>query len=39
MPAARKQAEDRGLNPYEIPGTGKGGRVMKEDVVNYAAAP
>ncbi len=37
MPAARKQAEDRGLNPYEISGTGKGGRVTKEDVVNYAA--
>jgi 2-oxoglutarate dehydrogenase E2 component (dihydrolipoamide succinyltransferase) len=39
MPAARKQAEDRGLNPYEIPGSGKDGRVMKEDVVNFAAAP
>jgi 2-oxoglutarate dehydrogenase E2 component (dihydrolipoamide succinyltransferase) len=41
MPAARKQAEDRGLNPYDIPGSGKDGRVMKEDVVNYkpAAAP
>jgi 2-oxoglutarate dehydrogenase E2 component (dihydrolipoamide succinyltransferase) len=39
MPAARKQAEDRGLNPYDIPGTGKDGRVTKEDVVNYAASP
>lgn len=37
MPAARKQAEDRGLNPYEIPGSGKAGRVTKEDVVNYSA--
>ncbi|MBV8061324.1 MAG: 2-oxoglutarate dehydrogenase complex dihydrolipoyllysine-residue succinyltransferase [Alphaproteobacteria bacterium] len=37
MPAARKQAEDRGLNPYEIPGTGKGGRVTKEDVLGYTA--
>jgi 2-oxoglutarate dehydrogenase E2 component (dihydrolipoamide succinyltransferase) len=36
MPAALKQAGDRGLNPYEIPGTGKGGRVTKEDVVSYA---
>src|SRR3984885_14513971 len=23
MPAARKQAEDRGINPYDVPGTGK----------------
>jgi 2-oxoglutarate dehydrogenase E2 component (dihydrolipoamide succinyltransferase) len=35
MPAARKQAEDRGLNPYNIPGSGKDGRVMKDDVMNY----
>ncbi|MDE1900816.1 MAG: 2-oxoglutarate dehydrogenase complex dihydrolipoyllysine-residue succinyltransferase [Alphaproteobacteria bacterium] len=39
MPAARKQAEDRGLNPYDIPGSGKDGRVMKEDVVAFAAKP
>jgi 2-oxoglutarate dehydrogenase E2 component (dihydrolipoamide succinyltransferase) len=39
MPAARKQAEDRGMNPYEIPGTGKDGRVTKEDVINQATAP
>ncbi len=39
MPAARKQAEDRGLNPYEMSGTGKGGRVTKEDVLNQAAKP
>lgn len=38
MPAAMKQAGDRGLNPYEIPGTGKDGRVTKEDVVNYTPA-
>src|ERR1700679_3467152 len=25
MPAARKMAEDRGINPYDIPGTGKDG--------------
>ena len=35
MPAARKQAEDRGINPYQIPGSGKDGRVMKEDVTAY----
>ncbi len=43
MPAARKQAEDKGINPYEVSGTGKGGRVTKEDVANHspqaAAAP
>jgi 2-oxoglutarate dehydrogenase E2 component (dihydrolipoamide succinyltransferase) len=39
MPAARKQAEDRGMNPYEISGTGKGGRVTKEDVINQASTP
>jgi 2-oxoglutarate dehydrogenase E2 component (dihydrolipoamide succinyltransferase) len=39
MPAARKMAEDRGLNPYDVSGSGKNGRVTKEDVVNYAAAP
>jgi 2-oxoglutarate dehydrogenase E2 component (dihydrolipoamide succinyltransferase) len=35
MPAALKQAGDRGINPYEVPGTGKDGRVTKEDVVSY----
>ena len=39
MPAARKQAEDREINPAEIAGSGKGGRVMKEDVIAYAAQP
>jgi 2-oxoglutarate dehydrogenase E2 component (dihydrolipoamide succinyltransferase) len=39
MPAALKQAEDRGLNPADINGTGKGGRVTKEDVVAYVATP
>jgi 2-oxoglutarate dehydrogenase E2 component (dihydrolipoamide succinyltransferase) len=37
MPAAVKQAGDRGLNPYEIPGTGRDGRVTKEDVLNFRA--
>ncbi|MBI1272872.1 MAG: 2-oxoglutarate dehydrogenase complex dihydrolipoyllysine-residue succinyltransferase [Alphaproteobacteria bacterium] len=39
MPAARKMAEERGLNPYNIPGTGLGGRVTKEDVINQQAQP
>ncbi len=37
-PAARKLAEEAGLNPATIAGTGKGGRVTKEDVVAAAAA-
>ncbi|WP_010490059.1 2-oxoglutarate dehydrogenase complex dihydrolipoyllysine-residue succinyltransferase [Pseudomonas sp. S9] len=32
-PAARKLAEENGINPSSITGTGKGGRVTKEDVV------
>ncbi|SDS03326.1 2-oxoglutarate dehydrogenase E2 component [Halopseudomonas xinjiangensis] len=32
-PAARKIAEENGLSVSEISGTGKGGRVTKEDVV------
>src|SRR5262249_22662323 len=39
MPAARKMAEDRGINPYDIPGSGKGGRATKEDVMNYSPPP
>jgi len=39
MPAARKQAEDKGINPYDVPGTGKGGRVTKEDIASSAAQP
>ena len=37
-PAARKIAEESGLNPNSIAGTGKGGRVTKEDAVAAAAA-
>lgn len=32
-PAARKLAEENGIDPNRIAGTGKGGRVTKEDVV------
>ena len=41
-PAAKKLAEERGIDASQITGTGKGGRITKEDVVNYtppAAAP
>lgn len=37
-PAARKIAEESGLNPNSIAGTGKGGRVTKEDAVAATAA-
>ena len=32
-PAARKIAEENGIDPNSVAGTGKGGRVTKEDVV------
>ncbi len=32
-PAARKLAEENGIDPNSVKGTGKGGRVTKEDVV------
>jgi len=32
-PAARKLAEENAIDPNSVPGTGKGGRVTKEDVV------
>ncbi|WP_193074292.1 2-oxoglutarate dehydrogenase complex dihydrolipoyllysine-residue succinyltransferase [Pseudomonas sp. FME51] len=37
-PAARKLAEESGLNLAELKGTGKGGRVTKEDVLNAIEA-
>lgn len=38
-PAARKLAEENGINPNLVPSTGKDGRVTKEDVVNFLKAP
>jgi 2-oxoglutarate dehydrogenase E2 component (dihydrolipoamide succinyltransferase) len=45
-PAAKKLADERGIDLSQVTGTGKGGRITKEDVVNYtpvaadsAAAP
>jgi len=32
-PAARRLAEDGGVNPADIAGSGRGGRITKEDVV------
>jgi len=37
-PAARKLADERGIDVSQISGTGKGGRITKEDVVNFAPA-
>ncbi len=36
-PSARKLAEENNLAPGSIKGTGKGGRITKEDVVNHLA--
>ncbi|AZZ91357.1 2-oxoglutarate dehydrogenase complex dihydrolipoyllysine-residue succinyltransferase [Hahella sp. KA22] len=37
-PSARKMAEENNLNPSDIQGTGKGGRVTKEDVINHLSS-
>ncbi|MEI6527875.1 MAG: 2-oxoglutarate dehydrogenase complex dihydrolipoyllysine-residue succinyltransferase [Planctomycetota bacterium] len=37
MPAARRMAEDNELTAESIPGSGPGGRVLKEDVANAVA--
>lgn len=36
-PAARKLADDLGINLYDVSGTGANGRIHKEDVENYKA--
>ncbi|RRJ84953.1 2-oxoglutarate dehydrogenase complex dihydrolipoyllysine-residue succinyltransferase [Aestuariirhabdus litorea] len=38
-PAARKIADEKGLDASQITGTGKGGRVTKEDALKAASAP
>jgi len=37
-PAVRRLLAENGLDPNQIPGTGKGGRITKEDVQNYLEA-
>ncbi|MGB1403699.1 MAG: 2-oxoglutarate dehydrogenase complex dihydrolipoyllysine-residue succinyltransferase [Porticoccaceae bacterium] len=37
-PAAKKLADERGIDLSQVTGTGKGGRITKEDVVNYTPA-
>ena len=34
-PAAKKLAEERGLDLAQVTGSGKGGRITKEDIVNF----
>ena len=38
-PIARKLAEEFGIDPAIIQGTGPGGRITKEDVLRVAEAP
>lgn len=35
MPAARRLLEENGLQPSDVPATGPGGRLLKEDVVKF----
>ena len=35
MPAARRILAERGLKPEELPATGPGGRLLKEDALSY----
>jgi 2-oxoglutarate dehydrogenase E2 component (dihydrolipoamide succinyltransferase) len=37
-PAVRRLVAEHGLNVDQIPGTGKGGRITKEDVLNFMEA-
>jgi 2-oxoglutarate dehydrogenase E2 component (dihydrolipoamide succinyltransferase) len=37
MPAARRAAEEAGVDPSKVAGTGRGGRILKEDVLAAAA--
>ena len=39
MPAAAKLAAEKGVDVSQIQGSGRGGRVLKEDVQNAPAAP
>ena len=38
-PSAKKLMEEKGLEPGQVQGTGKGGRIMKEDVLKALTAP
>ena len=38
-PAVRKAVVEQGINPADVQGTGRGGRITKEDVANHSSAP
>jgi 2-oxoglutarate dehydrogenase E2 component (dihydrolipoamide succinyltransferase) len=38
-PAGRRVAVENQIDPANVSGTGRGGQVTKEDLVNYASAP
>ena len=38
-PSAKKLMAEKGLSPDQVTGTGKDGRIMKEDVLKAASAP
>jgi 2-oxoglutarate dehydrogenase E2 component (dihydrolipoamide succinyltransferase) len=38
-PAVRKMTAEAGINPAEVPGTGKDGRVTKGDVIDFKSKP
>ncbi len=38
-PSAKKMMAEKGLSPDQVQGTGKDGRIMKEDVMKASAAP
>ncbi len=38
-PSAKKAMAEKGLSPDQVEGTGRDGRIMKEDVARAAAAP
>ncbi|MBI4290059.1 MAG: 2-oxoglutarate dehydrogenase complex dihydrolipoyllysine-residue succinyltransferase [Betaproteobacteria bacterium] len=35
LPAARKMIAETGINPQSIPGTGRGGRITKGDIIQH----
>jgi len=39
MPAAKKMATEKGVAPESLTGTGRGGRITKEDVAAQSASP
>lgn len=39
LPAARLLAEEKGVDLNAVPGTGRGGRVTKDDVIRHLEAP